>query len=399
MSTIHSTAGIRRAATLLLCAGLAAGLAACSSSSNSGASTGSSSTPASTSTSASAATAAGVPEALFQGDSQSPPTSGPKPANNKTIWWVSCGMSIPDCSSVAFAAQDAAKTLGWKFHVADGKLGVGGAYLTAVRQAIAAKASAIVVHGVDCSAIEQPLQEAKAAGIPVIGVEALDCSDQTPGAPTLFTAPMLYSGGAPSAVEYFKSWGTLIAKYIAAKTDDKADLILEHGIAGYADIVNTGFVAQYKKCTTCKIAAEVKFASADQVPNGPLSQRLKVALLKNTSANAIYMPVDSAILGAGGAQDVQQSGSKAYIDGGTGSSGGLDAVRDGIVQALLAHSAEWMGYAAMDELNRVFAKQSTVPEGIAVVIVDKNHNLPAKAGSSFQSSIDWKAAYEKSWTS
>jgi ribose transport system substrate-binding protein len=397
MSRIQSKRGVRRAAILLSVTGLAAVLAACSSSSGGG---GGSTTGAKTSgstSSASGGASSGVPEALFQGDSQAPPTSGPKPATNKTVWWVSCGMSIPDCSDVAFAAQAATKTLGWNFHIADGKLGVGGAYLSAVRQAIAAKADAIVVHGVDCSAIEQPLQEAKKASIPVIGVEALDCSDQTSGAPTLFTAPMLYSKGAPSAVEYFKSWGTLMAKYIAAKTDNKANLVLEHGIAGYADIVNTGFVDQFKQCTTCKVGSEVKFASSDQVPNGPLSQRLKVALLKNSSADAVYMPVDSAILGAGGAKDVKESGSKAFIAGGTGSPAGLDAVRDGTVTGLLAHSAQWMGYAAMDQLNRVFAGQPTVPQGLAVVIVDKTHNLPVKAGSAFSSSIDWKAAYEKSW--
>jgi ribose transport system substrate-binding protein len=50
----------------------------------------------------------------------------------------------------------------------------------------------------------------------------------------------------------------------------------------------------------------------------------------------------------------------------------------------------------MDNLNRYFAGEELVPQGIGPTLIDSKHNLPA-AGEFFDGSTDWLAAYKKLW--
>ena len=192
----HSVLIVGAVATVIAAAG-------CSSSGSSAGSTPTSSSKSAAVSSLTATVVPGVPTLaqLKLGFETSPPKTGPAPAKGKTVWWVSCGQSIPECSTPAAAAKKAATEVGWTFHVADGALDVNNGYPAAIRTAIAAHPDAIVVHGIDCAAIEQPLQEAKAAHIPVLGVEANDCPK------SLFAGPMMYSSKAPTVQDYFRSWG------------------------------------------------------------------------------------------------------------------------------------------------------------------------------------------------
>jgi ribose transport system substrate-binding protein len=332
---------------------------------------------------------------LYRGNEAAPPTTGPAPAKGKSVWWVSCGMAIVDCSGPANAAKEAAQKLGWNFHIADGQLNQGGGDLKATEQAIAAGADAIIVHGISCPIIESALLEAKQKHIPVLGAEALDCSDT--GGPHLFTAEMKYSPTMLTGADYFTAWGVYAASYIIDKAGEHAKIILNQGTEPLQAVINTGFVDTLKACTGCAIASDLKFSSADLTPNGPWIQAFRTSLLQHASATAIYFPFDVNIVGAGGARAVQASGLHIVTAGGSGSAAALDLVRQGLQDMVIAHSPEWLAYGAMDELNRIFAGQPTVPEGVGLRVVDKAHNLPAAAGGAYESPINWLAAYDKLW--
>jgi ribose transport system substrate-binding protein len=355
---------------------------------------GSSSTASSTSAAVSDADLA----RLAKGYEGTVPASGPKADAGASVWWVSCGQSIPDCSDPAAAAQAAAKTLGMDFHIADGKLNAGGGDAAAMRTAIAANPDAIIVHGMSCSAIKQPLEEAKAAGIPVMGVEGLDCSDEPGGGPSLFTVDMQYSAKAPSAVEYFKSWGKSAADYIIAATGGQAKVIDNAGNEPLQTLINDGFVEELKTCSGCSIVDTVRFGSPDLIPNGPWVSQFQASMAKNPTANATFLPFDAMLSLAGGVQAVKASGLDMVVAGGSGGSVGMDLVRSGDMDAVTAaHDVSWLGYGAVDEINRVLQGEKTVPEGVGVVMVDKSHNLPTSQGQSYTSSTDWKGAYDKLW--
>jgi ribose transport system substrate-binding protein len=121
---------------------------------------------------------AGVPtlEELYRGSYTEPPSTSPPGAKGKSVWWISCSQAVPSCVRPAEAAAEAAKALGIDFHVADGKFNVGGAFSAAVRTALAAKPDAILLYGVACEAVKGALQDAKAQGVLVMGVETPDCA-------------------------------------------------------------------------------------------------------------------------------------------------------------------------------------------------------------------------------
>jgi ribose transport system substrate-binding protein len=405
----------RRTVLVALVAAAVVALAGCgssssSSSSSSAAAPASSSTTAAASSSASTSGTGGTPSATTvvvkgvpplsqltgQGYEAPPPTTGPPAAKGKTVWWISCGQSIPPCAAPAAGAMAAAKALGITFHIADGKLNVGGGNATAIRTAIAAKPDAIILHGISCPAVEQPLREAMAAHIPVMGVEALDCSDT--GGPKLFTANMQYDPKAPTAEDYFTAWGKVSADALIDLTGGKAKVLDLHGPEPLFVAINNGFTTELKKCSGCQIIGGFAFTSADEVPNGPMVQMLRPLVLKESSATAVMLPVSPAV--TLGAPIVAAALPKAVSVGGSGEIPELDLIRQGkFTAATGAHDSTWMGWAAMDEINRVLNNKPTVPEGVGFRVITKTANLPSTPGSPYVSPIPYKADYMKLWSS
>lgn len=336
---------------------------------------------------------------LAKGYESAVPTAGPAPAKGKSVWWISCGESIPDCSVPAAAAGEAAKTMGIKFSIADGKLNVGGGNAAAVRTALAAGANAIILHGMSCSTVQQPLIEAREAGVLVMGVEGLDCSDEPGGGEPLFSVEMKYSESAPTVIDYFRSWGVLGAKYLIGATGRQAKVVHNAGVEPLQKVISDAFIEELGKCEGCEIVDTVEHGSPDYGPNGAWIQQFRTALAKNPTANATYMWADAFLSLSGGVQAVEDSGLDMVVAGGTGGAVGMDLVRSGKLDAVPgAHDVKWMGYAAMDNINRALNGEETVPQGIGSVVVDAKHNLPEQAGSDYASAIDWKSAYEKLWS-
>lgn len=357
----------------------------------------STSAPTTQSTTGSANADTAALEKLYQGTEGEPPSSSPPVAKGASVWWVSCGLSIQDCSGPAEAAQEAAEKLGLDFHIADGKLNVGGGMAAAVRTALAAKPDAIILHGIPCPAVQQPLEEARIQGVKVLGVESLDCSDT--GGPKLFTADMQYTTNAPTGVDYFRTWGELSADYLIAATGGQAKIINNAGVEPLQDAVNQGFLDRLASCPGCEIIDTVNFGSAEVVPNGPWIQSFRSALVRNPDATAVFLPFDSLISGAGGAKAIKESGLKVISFGGSGGAGAMQLVRDGSFTAVTgAHSPDWMGYAAVDQINRALNGQPAVPQGVGMRIVDAQHNLPRDPNTYYQTPIDFRAAYAKAWS-
>jgi len=335
---------------------------------------------------------------LFEGTEHEPPAESPGAAQGASVWWVSCGQGIPDCSVPANAAKEAAENLGINFAIADGKQGVGGGNEAAVRTALAAKPTAIIVHGISCSEIEAPVREAREAGVHVMGVEALDCSDT--GGDDLYDFEMNYAETAQTSADYFRNWGRLSAEYLIAATDGKAQIVNNAGADPLHRILNEAFVETIESCADCKIIDTVGYTTPDLAPEGSWIQQFRATLAKNPSTNAVFFPFDVHIASAGGAQAVRESGLNVASAGGSGQATAIDMVRDGMVSAITgAHSAEWLGWGAIDNINRALNGQTTVPQGVGFRTVDAEHNLPEQAGTDYKTPIDFKSAYKAAWAS
>jgi ribose transport system substrate-binding protein len=334
---------------------------------------------------------------LYKGTFATPPTSAPAPAKGKTVWWISCGQTVPSCASAAASAGAAAKALGMNFHVADTKLGVANGYNEAVNTALAGHPDAIIIHGVDCGVARQPLETAHKEGILIMGLEDLDCS--AVGEPDLFNVEMKYNQSMLTNDDFWTYFGKIAADYIINKSGDHAKIINNFHDIPLGVLLNKGFTEELKKCSGCQIVDTVKFTSPDLVPNGAWITEFRTALTQHPDATAAYFPWDFMMASLGGAQAVKVSGHPLTVFGGEGTSDSLDLIPRGDVTADPAsRSVTWLGYAAIDEINRAFHHQPTVPEGLGFTTVDKTHNLPP-TGQGYTPAYDFQAAYKKAWSS
>ncbi|NKQ55508.1 substrate-binding domain-containing protein [Amycolatopsis sp. K13G38] len=336
---------------------------------------------------------------LFKGDEGTPPTSSPPAAKGKNVWWISCGQVSAACSGYAAAGQAAAQAIGWDFHIADGNLNQANGEATAFRTALAAHPDAIILDAFSCSNLQPELQQAKQQGVPVMGVETTDCSDAGTG-PSLFTVPLIYGENYPGQKAWWTGWGTWSGDFVAADSGGQAKIIAAPGQGDpQYDFLYAGFKdALAQKCPKCTIVTEVPWTLADLAPNGPWVTALRNALIKNADADYVWFPFDFNAVESGGAKAVLQSGSKAKVLANSGSGNALDLIRSGQLYAeASAKSSEWESWAAIDELNRHFNGQPSVPEGLGFVSLDKTHNLPSQPGSNYQTTVDYQAMYKKAW--
>jgi ribose transport system substrate-binding protein len=347
--------------------------------------------------------APGVPtlNQLYKGTESSPPATGPKIAKGKSVIFVSCGQASPGCAGPPNAMVKVAKLIGWNYRIIDGADNVGDGWDNGIRQAIAAKPDVIVLHGENCNDVKQALEDAKAAGIPVFGIETADCNDpDNPGgtsAPLLTAGSLVFNATAKNDGQINYQWGENQAAYVidATKGDAKVIRLFYQGIQGFH--MKAGQDAMFKKCSGCQVLDTVPWVATDSVPGGPLQQKLPTVLEQYPHANAFIQNFDSptflasVLVQSGRAKDM-------VIVGGEGYAESLQKIREdqGRTADGCAHSANWEAWATVDELNRFFNHQPFVPEGVGCRVVDKGHNMMAP-GQDYESPIKFEAVYKKSW--
>jgi ribose transport system substrate-binding protein len=378
----------------------ALGLAACSSSSTPAAS---SSTTGSASTAATGSDVAAATAALqrdYKGTSQQPPSKAPKVTGAQSIWVISCGQQAEGCSRPVAGAVAAAQALGWKTKVFDGQFGADDAFDTGIRQAVAAKATAILLIGIDCNTAKAGLGVAKSAGIPVLGANSFDCNDPALNAgPPLFAGVEQFASTTPTSADLNEAVGAAKADWLIAATGGKAKVI-EVGLTGLTGYYyeNLGFAKELAKCSGCSIVAKA-LGNPTDLSNGVLEQSFSSKLTANPEANAVMADGDSIVTGAQVPQALQSAGrvSSVSVIGSEGFTQNLDLIRQHRGQnAAVPFDEVWVGWGLVDETLRVLAKQPLVDEGMGFQVVDATHNLPAE-GQNYTDPINFVAAYKAAW--
>lgn len=333
---------------------------------------------------------------LYKGTFARPPTSGPRAQPDKNVWVLSAGQIAPSNAIAARAVVDAGKVLGWNMTLFDGQFSPS-RYGDGVRQAVAAQADGIVLLAFDCRDVAAPLAEAKNAGIKIVGLYSLDCSDPNVGGQSLFTSEVVFGKAWPSYAAFVRGWGAAKAQYLVGTlrgnvravefTFDNA-LALKHQ--------RIGFEAALAKCRTCKIVSKIQVTPADFSSTTALRALTASALQQHPDANAIYYQFDSQAL-SGPAAAIVESGRAMVAVGGEGYRANIDLIRTGRGQtAAMAFPTVWAGWATADTMNRMFAGVKAAPEGLGFQAVDRGHNLP-RAGRGWQAPVDFRAAYKAVW--
>ncbi len=326
-----------------------------------------------------------VERAAAKGGTAELPDATPRPAaTDKTLVIVAFGLNNQSEASQVAGITEACKAIEWSCSVLDGQSDPT-KYAGLVRQATAQKPDGIVISGIDCETVSQPLKEALDANIAVFGEQAFDC-DLSGGKP-LFSAAQIFpnvenpAGKPVTFLQHFKDYGTARAQVIIAGTDGDVNLtVLTNTEASVLKVSYVGFKAAIEKLPGSKIEeTEVTFADL-----GPKLEGLTTsALLRNKGATAFAAPFDGAYTsGAGSA--IEKSGRKKnlFVMGVEAIPTGLDLVRKGTVNAELYEPGNWHGWSIIDVANSYFTKVPVVNSGLGFIYVDKTHNLPAKAGES-----------------
>lgn len=331
-------------------------------------------------------------EQQYEGTFQSPPSSAPAPAQDLNVWAISCGEQITYCAFTAAGAKEAAEALGWEMTVFDSKADPAEAG-NGIRQAIAAKADAIVVWLLDCAAARAPFEEAKGAGVTLIAVESLDCDVSDSSQEPVFDASVSYVEG--DFATWIGAYGKYQADWIIEKTGGNANALAFITREALATSIQTdGFLSQMETCSGCSVTEiEITFAEIGT----SLQAKAEQTLVKYPTADSIWVPLDGVITGGVGTALESANRGDMHVMGAEGLSPAPDLARIGVQQdAGVGFVPTWEGYAAIDALIRFEAGEPVVSSGIGLQIWDRDNNLPPE-GESYEAPIDFESAYREAW--
>ncbi|MEI2731155.1 MAG: substrate-binding domain-containing protein [Dermatophilaceae bacterium] len=363
-----------------------------------GACSSSSSTSTTTSAAGGSAATGSAAQALdtaYKGVMGAPPTTPTKPKSGVNLWVVSCGESVPSCSTVTAAAMEAGQLVGWTVNKCDGQLNPA-QWGACIRQAISAKANVIIPMGIDCPAVKAPIQEANAAGIKVVGGGGADCT--AVGGEKLFASERLQLADT-SIEKYWNLNGKLQADYLIGKTNGTAKvLLLTFTDPLWGPWITDGFKKELATCSGCSIVSNLEIANNDFNANTAAS-KFSTALLQNPSANAVSVPVGGWML-AGISQAIMSSGrfpASLTVVTGFGDASSMDLVRNKQGQnAVLGYATPWGAYGSVDTAIRLLNGEAPLVQGDGMLIIDADHTLPA-TGKDYEGPVDYRAAYKKLW--
>jgi ribose transport system substrate-binding protein len=318
------------------------------------------------------------------------PTTGPKAVKDKSVVYVSLTQNSSGNADSARGAEEAAKVLGWKFTLMDGKgTATGGA--DALAQAIALKPDAIILGSVSIENNKTLIQQANDAGIVVIGWHATD----KPGPvadPKVFTNvgtdpwDIAYTAGEYAVVD---SNGTAQAEVIS---DRQYPIVVTK---------SDGIEKAIAECSGCKLLSE------DNAPFGEVPQRtpgLISSLLQRFGGNLgyiltfneVYFDFAVPTLKAAG---IDPGAPPHLIAAGDGSESAYQRIRNGQFQTATVPEPAYMhGWQLIDELNRAFNGQP--PSGfVTKVHLVTKANVDADGGDKnrFEPSNNYRDHYKQIW--
>lgn len=312
-----------------------------------------------------------------------PPSTGPAAVHGKTIVNIPCAMGAEGCARPARAVQEAAALIGWKSILID-PAGDPSKMADAVQQAISMKADAIVLSAIDVSTIQGALAQAKQAGIKIVAFASLDKSH-------------ILDAAIPSEQSFIDDGYTMGA--VAYKLgDDKLQMIEmrgdEFGVVRNRAVGTNKFI---KDCQDaggpCKVLSSQNFLVTDLTSRVP--QQAASEVERNPEFNVLWVGYDAGLNFM--IQGLQQADllDHGFAVGFDANVANLSIIRaGGFEHASMGLPLERIGYALVDDLNRMFAGQAIVDPGIHSKILIKS-NLPASG--PWEGDVAFRDDYKKLW--
>lgn len=308
------------------------------------------------------------------------PESGPRAQPGKSIVLIPCSVASEGCAVPAKGAEEAAKAIGWRTKIIDGK-DTAATQNSAVRQALALKPDAIITFAINPDEIQGAVAEARRSGIEVVA-----------------------SSAAPSKLVDFSdlpteaTWalgGSLLADYAIAEHDGDVKALVLHD-TGF-DVLSArhrAFVDRLKQCSSCEIAEEQTFTFSDLATSVP--RLVQQMAQRNPEFNTVYIDYDYAVPAV--LQGLRSIGARdKTVLGSEGTSNAIASIRKGEQTVTTALALPWIGWANVDALNRIFAGEDPKPAADVLKVKVIDRSVAESMDGMWDGGADFRAEYRKLW--
>jgi ribose transport system substrate-binding protein len=333
-----------------------------------------------------------------------PPTAPSPAVHGGTVWMIASNVHDHGMRQAVAAAKEAATSLGWGSTVYDTK-GLPGNFTSGVLAAIKARAKGIVLVGIDCAYVKSQLAAAERAHVLVTAIDGLDCSETSPGQPSLFTAGISFGTRWTDFSGVLRQQGSDLAAFIGASAraaGPPAQAAMIESVPDYADeLRGGGFVAGMKY----QGGVSIDYPKIDwtlqaggynlfQAVTSEVAQRPKLAALGVTSL--LYADNVTSL------RQITDKTDRGLVMADSG--GNIDELRmigghEGL-DASMVWPWEWWGYAAIDSLNSALAHRPLRDEGLGYQLAtpdNVNRILGEVSQNSWDGASDFRAVYLRSW--
>jgi ribose transport system substrate-binding protein len=312
------------------------------------------------------------PVAEYQG-----PKVGPAATTGKRVVGIPCGASSEGCVRPILGAQEAGEVLGWDVELCDPDFDIA-QYQACIDMAINTDSDAVILMGVNPEFVKDELNRAHEAGLVVASIEDVDPD--------------------PALVDFnidagYDEQGKALANFLFWQTDGKPFTSLQWE-RSYNSVVqlNETFVEEYER-----LGGQWEDLDFTEGEIGEaIGSRTVSAIQANPAINSVVNFDDSNLFiipelrTAGLLQDV-------IVAGYTAIGPGLDLIRSGDMAASASGPQNWMGWAALDNLNRIFSGEDPVEQNIPVRLITAENVDEVPEGSFWDGDIDYRSFYRDIW--
>ncbi|MFC3225645.1 sugar ABC transporter substrate-binding protein [Marinibaculum pumilum] len=304
-------------------------------------------------------------------------------AEGRRIVVVPCLMAAEGCARQTRGIQEAGQALGWEVTVIDGQ-GDPSKMANAVQQAINLQADGLAIQVIDAAVILGPLKQARAAGIRVVASGSINAED-------------VIEANYPSN-DTIADDGYALAAAAYSLAGNRLNLIEMRGDEFGACVLRAEGTRRFiDECQAaggdCAVMASENFLVTDLATRLP--QQVVGQVRRNPGFDVLWSAYDAGLnfmIQGLKAADLTDEGFAVGFDA---NSANLDIIRAGGYQkATIGMPMEWLGWAQVDALNRMFLGLAPNDGGLRSKVLTAA-NVPAAGG--WEGDVDFRSAYRKSW--
>jgi ABC-type sugar transport system substrate-binding protein len=327
------------------------------------------------------------------------PTTPTKPQKVKNIVVISCSQATA-CAREVAGVVSGANVIGWHTTVVDGK-GDPNVINAAIRNAVVSGASGIILASTGVGAEVDALRYAKAHHVPVLNNAAITAAQSG-------VSPSLVAGNNPDPNVLR---GRVSADWMIWNSHGKAGVIIFRTTDAGLQTRDAATVARLKQCAGCKILfQDVVGFNITTTPK--MTQEINSILDRfGNQVKYIRDPYSAADAFAVPALQARARSDVQVLSDAPSTLQMQQCYQGKNIGAVYGDDLTWVGWEAVDEMNRILAHPGVTPpaenteyvmllspaKAYEVAGTPKSATCPASLNFSAGNPINYQAQYKKLW--